>query len=612
MQIFELHFNPKKDERFFDSFVYEPESAYEKKLGNLYIVGELKNSLPSNSNFLNNLAQNIKKNYYTLSVKSAEKALPHASKKANEFLSEQIKNENVDWLGNLSLAILCLDKFNITFTKTGDIKILLLRGGHIIDAGANLDLEEIDPYPLKIFFNVVSGKLIENDKILIVTNEVFNFLKESNALSKLAKEENLDSKNIKQILPPSLFGEGEGLKVSGICFINVLTKESNKNIPILFQGKKVFKLPKLPKLKIFALPKIDLSRIHLPKIHLPKISLKGSLIPKIKNPFRGKISINKKGTIIEKFKQQSKIKKNYILIIFLIIIIFLAFYLFRENNKPEELSLEEIQTKIEQAERLLISQNEKEANSLFKQVWQELLDMPETVKTIELKESIKNKLNQINKLEIIENPEITIELKPEETDIEHLKELYSLTGTNIFFSSSFIFNYDGESWQSKDINLPFPQFSFSSYYSNLYFLNKENCEIIKYSYLGGLNWSSLKTWLKKDSCSNAQTIAIDGSVWILNNNQSLLRYYNAKLEETLSINIFPTLENVSIIKTRNDLSYVYLLEQTNKRLIIIDKKGNLIKQFQSEQFNKLKDFDISKDGKTIYILNDFNIYKINI
>ena len=39
MQIFEFHFNPKlKEDKVFDSFVYEPESSYEKKLGNLYII----------------------------------------------------------------------------------------------------------------------------------------------------------------------------------------------------------------------------------------------------------------------------------------------------------------------------------------------------------------------------------------------------------------------------------------------------------------------------------------------------------------------------------------------------------------------------------------------
>ncbi len=160
MQIFELHFNPKlKPEQIFDSFVYEPESSYEKKLGNLYIVGELEKALDSNSKFLDNLAQNVKKNYYTLAIKSQEKALSHSSKKTNEFLAEEVKKENVNWLGNLNFAILSLNNFNLNFTKTGNIKILLIRQGQIIDISKNLDLEEIDPYPLKIFFSLKKLKI---------------------------------------------------------------------------------------------------------------------------------------------------------------------------------------------------------------------------------------------------------------------------------------------------------------------------------------------------------------------------------------------------------------------------------------------------------------------
>ncbi|GAI13815.1 unnamed protein product, partial [marine sediment metagenome] len=46
MQVFELHFNPKlKEDQIFDSFVYEPENIYEKNLGSLYVIGELRNAL---------------------------------------------------------------------------------------------------------------------------------------------------------------------------------------------------------------------------------------------------------------------------------------------------------------------------------------------------------------------------------------------------------------------------------------------------------------------------------------------------------------------------------------------------------------------------------------
>jgi len=258
MQIFELHFNPKlKTEQIFDSFVYEPENNYEKKLGSLYIVGEVENILDSNSKFLDNLAQNIKKNYYGLSVKSQEKALLHSLKKSNEFLAQEVKKENVSWLGNLNFSIISLNNFDLNFTKTGNIKILLIRQDQIIDISKSLDIEEIDPYPLKIFFNTVSGKLIENDKILILTKPIFEFFKEKNILSKIAKAQNtINSKKLKEIIPTTLFTKGEGSKISGICFLALLKTGSEKKEQgesILFQAKKKlipFKIPKFVQLEL--------------------------------------------------------------------------------------------------------------------------------------------------------------------------------------------------------------------------------------------------------------------------------------------------------------------------------------------------------------------------
>ena len=215
MQIFEFHFNPKlKEYYFFDSFVYEPENAYERKLGSLYLIEDLKNALPQNLKLLDNVAQTIKKNYYNFSFKYPGKALSESLKKANDFLAEEVKKENVSWLGNLNLAVLSAKDFNLTFTKTGDIKILIIREGRIIDLGQNLNLQEIEPYPLKVFFNVVSGKLAENDIILVLTKEVFDFFVRQKLLDKISEAGEINKKSLKEILPSNLFTRGEGSKVS--------------------------------------------------------------------------------------------------------------------------------------------------------------------------------------------------------------------------------------------------------------------------------------------------------------------------------------------------------------------------------------------------------------
>jgi hypothetical protein len=211
MQIFELHFNSKiKEDYLSETFIHKPDNAFEKKLGNLYMVGELNNAIPKKSlELLENIARTIKKNYYSLSEKSQEKSFFKTLKKANDYLEEEVKNGNVNWLGNLNFASVSLKDSNLAFTITGNIRVILLRQGQVVDIGKNLNMQEIDPYPVKIFLNMASGKFLDKDLILIATNEAFKYIKKKGALVNL--------KSIKYL--NSLFSKDEGSKISGSCLI---------------------------------------------------------------------------------------------------------------------------------------------------------------------------------------------------------------------------------------------------------------------------------------------------------------------------------------------------------------------------------------------------------
>jgi len=240
MQIFEFHFNPNlRPDLIFDSFCYEPENIYERRMGSLYLVGLLKNALPRNLRFLEKLQKVIKEKYYKSTIFAPEKSLRESLKEANEFLEGIAKRGDVSWLGNLGFAILGLKNFKLNFTKVGGIKIFLLRRGQIIDIDKKLKFQDIEPYPLKIFGNIVSGKLAEDDLILVLTKEIFDFFQENLLLNEIAK------------LPPHHnFGGGlkdildrkkEGLsRISGALLAISLRKE-------VLAGKKEIILPKISK-----------------------------------------------------------------------------------------------------------------------------------------------------------------------------------------------------------------------------------------------------------------------------------------------------------------------------------------------------------------------------
>jgi len=421
-----------------------------------------------------------------------------------------------------------------------------------------LDLRQIEPYPLKIFLNVVSGKLLPDDRILVLTKEVFDFLFQQNLLAKIAEAENINPKKIKEILPISLFTKDEGSKISGICFLLVLSTESKKvekSQPILFQDKKKFSFPKI------RLP-FKFSKIKLPRIKIPAT-----------------------GPIIERFRSEAKIKKKLILIAVSILILVSGFLIFKKAEEIKEdgvkKTLFEIQEKINQAENFLIFKDDEQANTLLKEAWKEISLLAEEESSLKsealsLKELIEEKLKELNNLETIENPEIA--------DRKH---------QNMFSPLALPENFN-------------PPYDISaSYLSSFYFLDKETCKIIKYP--------PFKIWKESDeNCSLPKSMAIDGSIWILNNDNSIVRYHAGSFQEKINLDFFPFPENITQIKTKANIPYLYLLEPVKNRVIVINKTGKIIKQFQSEKFDNLKDLDISSDGETIYLLNDSIVYKIEM
>ncbi len=349
MQIFEIHFNPKKQEhKIIDSFVYEPENVYEKRLGNLYMAVELTQALPQNARFLNSLASVIKKEYYGAGLKkSCQQSLQNSLKKANEFLDEDVQKGNVSWLGNLNFGILSFSNFILNFTKIGQIEVFLIRKGQILNISQNLESQE-EIHPLKVFSSIVTGKLVQDDKIIVLNKDVFNALSQNkDFLNQLGQMS--DEKGVREILKRNkqIFSD-----VSGICLLlmvneGAVSKETltfDKNLS-KFSFRKTFIKP-IFKLKLgvksVKVPSFKLPSLSLPKVHLPKIRI-------------------------------AKNKKKIILVISLILILLAFFFFFSEERKKELKEAQEkilkAQSKILMAENLLILEEKNKAKNLFQEAW---------------------------------------------------------------------------------------------------------------------------------------------------------------------------------------------------------------------------------------------------
>ena len=655
MQVFEFHFNPKlRPDLIFDSFCYEPENIYEKRMGNLYLVGILKNVLPQNIYFLDKLAKVIQKEYYRSTIRKPENALKESLKEANAFLEQIARKGDVSWLGNLGFAALSLKNYQLNFTKIGDLKIFLLRGKRIIDIDQKLKFEEIAPWPLKIFGNIVSGKLAEGDLILVQSKEVLELFERENLLPEITKISYQNfTKELNEIFRQK---RKEILNISGICLAILLTKEvlakkrevvSPKFYPKEFSLKEVF-------VPIFIAFKNLIKKITaclLPfLLKLPKL-------PKIKTPIWPWLSWS------------PKLKRNLILILALIFLLALGFFISQLQEKKElkekEITLKEIQEKLNRAESFLILKTPeatKKANLLLKEGWEEVSKLSQIVfnlpknfqnQVFSLKDEISKILFELNKLEIIEKPDLFFEFDFQSFNPQKMiffkEELYffspysqnlfkvnkegkgqlleinkkfnlatTLEDSLLFFSkpNQISILKEGKFFEFS-LKEPYTDFNFddfSSFKSNLYFLDKKSAEIIKYPFLADFQWSTPVLWLDRQEkkAIEARALAIDGSIWLLKNDNSLSRYYNGRFQERIVLEIFPEPKELRKIFTSSTLPYLYLLEPAQKRMLILNKKGEIIKQFQSQKFDNLLDLAISEDGKTIYLLNGLKVYQLRL
>ncbi|MFC1663635.1 hypothetical protein ACFL0A_00695 [Patescibacteria group bacterium] len=683
MKIFELHFNSKdKEDTIFDSFCYEPENVYEKKLGALFLVGELKNTMPKNLGFLDNLAKAIKEKYYNLSLKPPEKAFSETLKATNEFLAALARSGNVSWLGNLNFAILSLKNYNLNFTKVGNLKILLLRDGQINDIGKNLDFQQA-PEPLKIFSNIVSGKMTKNDKIMVLTKEVFEFFSNRNLIKEISKKD-FDEKKLKEI---SKKNEKEFKDLSGVFLLVQLRPEVQPKYVLTFKKepdsllswivvpiqnlwpkiKERIKLPSFQTIKrVLPTLKNLLKRIKFPKISfaIPKILPK--TLPKITFPkFSFPFKFSKEKLILK----QPSFKKKISLVLFLILILVIGFFVFKGEreekiNKAREV-LEKVEEKDLDAQNLLILKEEGKANSLYQEAWNLLLPQIKTgaplqKQALSLKSSIESNLYSLNKLEFDPVLNLVFEFKPK--DINFIPQKMIILNENLYFFNPFSLNiyklnikektgkilqtsqaikmgtvlndsalfflddkedsplltyFENETLLSKSLTPPSDGFNFddlASFKSNIYFLDTESGAVIKYSQPTSQDSSLPQDWLSPQTKKpvQAKAMALDGSVWILNKSSEISRYYSGSFQETLSINLFPFLEKPTKIWTLSSLPYLYVLEPLNERIIILNKQGQIFKQFQSQKLDNLLDFAVSENGKTIYLLNDFEVYQLSI
>ena len=226
MQIFDYHINPKsKKGLVFKSFYFQPENEHERPLGNLCLVGEFTDSLSRDKKILEDLSHIIKDGFFSDPHKPPLEALKSGLRKGNQFLEELSLQGNVRWLGNLNIAAVAVRDFDLHFSKAGNIKLLLLRSGEYHDIGENLEFQKpSSDKPTQIFSNIASGNLVDKDRVIILTQNVFEFF-HLHIAEPIANLAGVTPKTLANLLKGS---KEEMKEYSGAMFVVAINKKGQK------------------------------------------------------------------------------------------------------------------------------------------------------------------------------------------------------------------------------------------------------------------------------------------------------------------------------------------------------------------------------------------------
>ncbi|HSW96286.1 MAG TPA: hypothetical protein VLF89_00520 [Candidatus Saccharimonadales bacterium] len=152
---------------------------------------------------------------------------------------------------------------------------------------------------------------------------------------------------------------------------------------------------------------------------------------------------------------------------------------------------------------------------------------------------------------------------------------------------------------------------FGTYLGNFYLLDKKADQIHKFTKasdgFGKTNYFSDKAPV----LTQAEAITIDGSIWILSSEGSIMKFTKGKQDQFTIGKLDKPLNHPTRIVTTADIDNIYILDNGNARVVVLKKDdGSVVQQYRASELQKAKDIDVDEKNKKIYILVDSKIFEI--
>lgn len=577
----------------------------------------------------------FKKSYITSQV-LGEENFERSLAAVNAAISRAGSKNKVGWYGKLNAVVACLWGNQLSISTAGNARVYLFRQNELTLLSEGL--AEDKPKPTKIFSNYATGSLANRDRVILSTNQIFNYLS-IDRIREFLNEDTIDDTCQETI--------NALLDVKDMGFATFVFEATTGQTP---PAKKNFVAPILPKA---AGPKKVLAILEITANILASVAISAWQILR---------QIAK--LVITFFRRRPK---KYL---FIAIIIVLALFLGSigvaswkntgSEQQQQELSvIEQIETKLNEAEAALIYNDEPRIINLLADAEKLISSLGKNMQN--KRQALETRLttikNKINKELRVDNPTVLTQFAGVPTDLlrspngilafnrnssslsfydfregltrpilqnqntASLKLGGYLEGLGfIFYGHGKFQKLDVDAQSLSEIAAEGEAINISAQdmvlYGNnssgrIYFLDPNQNQIwrLKISTAGA---GPAEKWLKSDNVqiAEAKNLAIDGNIY-LSFDKSVEKYFNGQKQTWQLSPVIPEIKNIARVFTRQEYQNIYVLEPDNKRVLVYNKQGKLVLQITSDKFHDLADISVDEKNQIIYALSGGELLQVN-
>lgn len=182
-----------------------------------------------------------------------------------------------------------------------------------------------------------------------------------------------------------------------------------------------------------------------------------------------------------------------------------------------------------------------------------------------------------------------------------------------------ISQFDIENNQSKVIEFDIKKYATKAitlYNGRLYMIGSldDNTQILR-SNASGSGYGTPSGWIKTKTSdlSNAVDLAIDTRIYVLTSDGSVHAFLEGNELGWKTASVDPVATKATQLLTDSDSSYLYVLDQETKRVIVFNKQdGTFVSQYEFTTKDNLKSFAIDEKTKTLFLLTDRALFSTNL